>query len=100
MKWIDFFARKSKVERELDSEIGFHLESVIREKMAAGVREDVARRETLIEFGGAEQAKEDCRRVHRVASIESAWSNLKAAARFLRKPPGFSVTVILTLALE
>ena len=34
MKWIDFFARKSKVERELDSEIGFHLESVVQEKIA------------------------------------------------------------------
>jgi len=64
MKWIDFFARKSKVERELESEIGFHLESVIREKMAAGVPEKAARREALIEFGGAEQTKEDCRQVH------------------------------------
>ncbi len=99
MKWIDFFARKSKVERELESEIGFHLESVIREKMAAGMPAEAARREALIEFGGAEQAKEDCRRVHRVASIENTWSNLKSAARFLRKSPGFSLTVILTLAL-
>jgi len=99
MKWIDFFACKSKVERELESEIGFHLDAVIREKMAAGVPAEAARREALIEFGGAEQTKEDCRQVHRVASIENTWSNLKSAARFLRKSPGFSLTVILTLAL-
>ncbi|HEY6989363.1 MAG TPA: ABC transporter permease [Bryobacteraceae bacterium] len=99
MKWIDFFVRKSRVERELESEISFHLESVIQEKIASGMHAEVARREALIEFGGAEQAKEDCRRVHRVASIENTWSNLKAAARFLRKSPGCSLTVILTLAL-
>jgi macrolide transport system ATP-binding/permease protein len=58
MKWIDFFARKSKVEKELDSEIRFHLESTIQEKIAAGTPPDAARRETLLEFGGSEQVKE------------------------------------------
>jgi putative ABC transport system permease protein len=99
MKWVDFFVRKASVERELDSEIGFHFESAIREKIAAGMPPETARREALIEFGGAEQAKEECRYVHRIVTVENTWSNLKSAGRFLRKSPGFSLTVILTLAL-
>jgi macrolide transport system ATP-binding/permease protein len=57
MKWIDFFARKSKVEKELDSEIRFHLESTIQGKIAAGMPPEAARREALLEFGGSEKVK-------------------------------------------
>jgi len=99
MKWIDFFARKSKVEKDLDSEIRFHLESTIQQKIAAGSAPEAARREALLEFGGSEQVKEECRHVHRIASVENTLSNLKSAGRFIRKSPGFSLTVILTLAL-
>ena len=99
MKWVDFFARKSKVEKELDSEIRFHLESVVQEKIAAGMPPEAARREALVEFGGSEQIKEECRHAHRIASVENTLSNLKSAVRFIRKSPGFSLTVILTLAL-
>src|SRR5581483_704958 len=99
MKWFDFFLRKSRVERELDAEIRFHLESVVQEKIAAGLSAEAARRETIVEFGGREQIKEECRYVHRVVSVENTLANLKSAGRFIRKSPGFSLTVILTLAL-
>ena len=99
MKWLDFFVRKSKMEKEIDSEIRFHLESVIREKIAAGMAPEAARREALLEFGGSEQVKEECRHVHRIVSVENTVANLKSAIRFIRKSPGFSLTVILTLAL-
>lgn len=99
MKWIRFFVRKSKIESELDSEIAFHLDSVIQEKIASGMPPEAARRETLLEFGGREQIKEECRQVHRVVSVENTWANLKSAFRFIRRSPGFSLTVVLTLAL-
>lgn len=99
MKRLNFFLRKSAIEKELDSEIRFHLDSVIQEKIAAGLSPDDARRLAALEFGGAEQVKEECRYAHRLALIESTLANLKSAVRFMRRSPGFSVTVILTLAL-
>jgi putative ABC transport system permease protein len=99
MKRLKFFLRKSAIEKELDSEIRFHLDSVIQEKIAAGVSPDEARRLAMLEFGGAEQVKEECRYAHRLAVIESTFANLKSAARFMRRSPGFSATIILTLAL-
>ncbi len=56
-KRIWFFLAKSRTERELDAEIGFHLEAVIREKVAAGASPEAARREALIEFGGGQQIR-------------------------------------------
>ncbi len=94
-----FFLRKSAMEKELDSEIGFHLDSVIQEKVAAGLSAEEARRLAMLEFGGAEQVKEECRSAHRITIIETALANLKSAIRFMRRSPGFSVTVILVLAL-
>ncbi|MGH9773023.1 MAG: ADOP family duplicated permease, partial [Candidatus Acidiferrales bacterium] len=76
-----------------------HLESVIREKIAAGLSPEEARREALVEFGGGEQVKEECRDAHRLAFIETTLANLKSAGRFMRRSPGFSAIVILTLAL-
>jgi hypothetical protein len=99
MKWWKFFWRKSSIEKELDSEIRFHRDSVIQEKIAAGLSPEEARRLTMLEFGGAEQVKEECRWVHRILTIENTLTNLKSAARFIRKSPAFSATVIATLAL-
>src|SRR5690348_6249488 len=99
MKLLKFFLHKSAIEKELDSEIRFHLDSVIQEKIAAGLSLEKARRLAMLEFGGAEQVKEECRYAHRLAVVESTLANLKSAVRFMRKSPGFSVTVILTLAL-
>ncbi len=99
MKWIHFFLRKTAVDRELESEIRFHLESVIQEKIAAGLSPAAARREALVEFGGREQIKEECRYVHRAVTVENTIANLKSAIRFIRRSPGFSIIVILTLAL-
>ncbi|MGH9640242.1 MAG: permease prefix domain 1-containing protein, partial [Bryobacteraceae bacterium] len=99
MKRLKFFLRKSAIEKELDSEIRFHLDSVIQQKIEAGLSPEAARREALLEFGGGEQVKEECRDAHRLAFIETTLANLKSAGRFMRRSPGFSAIVILTLAL-
>ncbi len=99
MKLVDFFLRKSVIEQQLNGELGFHLDSLINEKIAAGLSAEEARRQAFIEFGGAEQVKEECRAVHRLPFFESAIANLRSAVRFMRKSPGFSAAIILTLAL-
>jgi putative ABC transport system permease protein len=101
MSWLDFFKRNNKPGREtqLDSEIRFHIDAVTEENIAAGLSPAEARRQAQLEFGGNEQIKEDLRDVYRVQILDSAKTNLKAAFRFLRKSPSFSMAVILTLAL-
>ncbi|HEX7359721.1 MAG TPA: ABC transporter permease [Bryobacteraceae bacterium] len=99
MKRFKFFLRKSAIEKELDSEIRFHVDSVIQQKIAAGLSPEQARWQARLEFGGGEQVKEECRDAHRLALIETTLANLRSAFRFMRRSPGFSAIIIVTLAL-
>ncbi len=98
MSWWPW-SRTRRRESELDSELRFHLQELIDAKIEEGLPAEEARRQALLEFGGNEQVKEECRDVHRIISLENTAQNLKAALRFMRRSPGFSITVILTLAL-
>jgi putative ABC transport system permease protein len=96
----DFLLRKrNQRESKLESEIRFHIDALTDENIATGMSPAEARRQAQLEFGGREQIKEELRDVYRVQILDAAKTNLKAAFRFLRKSPSFSIAVILTLAL-
>jgi putative ABC transport system permease protein len=105
MSWRTFFelgrGRNGKLGRDarIDSELRFHIDALTEENIAAGMSPAEARRKAQLEFGGREQIKEELRDVYRVQFLDAATMNLKAALRFLRKSPSFSIAVILTLAL-
>ena len=94
-----FWLRRQATEVLFDSELRFHLDKIIEEKVAAGMPLDQARREATLEFGGQEQLKEDLRDLQRIPALETLIANLKSAARFIRKWPSFSGAVMLTLGL-
>jgi hypothetical protein len=83
----------------VDREIAHHIEALTEANIAQGMSPEEARHQALIEFGGREQVKQSVREVHTSAIAESIAFHLKAALRFLRKSPSFSLAVILTLAL-
>ncbi len=97
MSW-DWRRRKPSA-GQLDSELQFHLEEAVRAKIAAGLPEAEARRQTALEFGGRVQIAEEMRDVYRLAWLEGAARNLKSGLRLARKSPAFSAAVIVTLAL-
>ncbi len=99
MSWWKFLSKKRPLDAQLDSELRFHIDELIQEKIAAGSTPDQARREALLEFGGREQIKEELRDVYRIATLENTAANLKSGIRLLRKSPSFSIAVILTMAL-
>lgn len=90
---------KEAAERDLDQELRFHLERQIAENVAAGMPAEEARRAALLEFGGVEQFKEECREARGVSRIESLAADLRFGFRTLRKSSGFTVVSVLTLAL-
>ncbi len=95
-----WFSRKRRpVESEFEAELQHHIESLMQEKLASGLTPEQARREAVVEFGGREQYKDELRDVHRVIYVERAIANLRFGLRQIAKAPGFSLAVILTLAL-
>src|SRR5580658_4437212 len=83
----------------VEQEISFHIEEMTQANIARGMTPERARRQALVDFGGREQVRQSVREVHISRFIDSLVGNLKAAVRFIRKSPTFSLTVIVTLAI-
>ena len=99
MKWLRHHRKNLRPDDAMEQEIAFHIAELTDTYVAHGLNPEEARRRALTEFGGREQVKQQMREVHVSALVENIMFNLKAAARFLRKSPSFSVAVVLTLAL-
>lgn len=80
-------------------EIRSHLQLHIDDNIRAGLPPAEARRQALLKFGAMEGIKEAYRDRGGFPAVARIGQDLRFAARLLRKAPGFSVTVIATIAL-
>jgi predicted permease len=92
--------RKHQVETQLDDEVRVCVDMLADEKIAAGMSASEARRSALAEFGGVEQVKQAVRDHRAGAGVELLWQDFRYGLRQLKRNPGFTLTVILTLALS
>ncbi len=92
--------RRDQVERELEKELRFHVEHEIEEGLANGLTPQEARSAAMRKIGGITHVQEECRDMRRTNLIESLGHDLRYGVRMLVKNPGFTVVMVLTLALS
>jgi putative ABC transport system permease protein len=95
---LALFTRR-RVDRDLDDEIRAHLDLLAAEYERTGLTPETARLAARRAFGGIEPMKEVHRDVRGARMLEHAWRDVVLACRALGKSPGFTVAVVLTLAL-
>lgn len=92
-------AHRHKRAAELDDELAFHAELLERELRSGGMSERDARDAARRQIGNRTRIQEESRDSWSIALLDDALRQLRMAFRAARRSVGYSLTVVLTLAL-
>jgi predicted permease len=99
MPWITRLFRRDRLDRELDKELRFHVETEVDRLVAAGVAPDEARRRAMADFGGLEPMKETARDARGTRWVSDLAHDVRFTGRLMRRSPAFTVAAALSLAI-
>jgi predicted permease len=99
MNWLKQLVSRRRQYRDLSDEMAEHLQEKIEELISSGMPRHEAEAAARRQFGNALLLEEHGREVWQWATLDAISRDLKYAFRQLRRNPGFTVTVLLTLSV-
>ena len=96
---VPLFSRRKRMMEDLDRDIRDYIERETQDNIERGMPPEEARYAALRKFGNVTRVKEDTREVWTMVWLEQLWRDVLFGLRQLRRSPGFTAVVVLTLAL-
>ncbi|HEU4687729.1 MAG TPA: ABC transporter permease, partial [Vicinamibacterales bacterium] len=98
MSWRRFF-RRAFWDRERAEELRSYIEIETDENIARGMSPEAARRAAHVKLGNSVKIREEIYRMNGISLLDTLGRDLRLALRGVRRRPGFTLAVVLTLAL-
>src|SRR5271157_4083900 len=96
---LAYLLRRSRFDRELDDEMRFHIQARADDLEQAGLSGADALLRARREFGSTLRAREETRSAWQMRWLEDLGSDLRYAARALRRNPALALAAVGSLAL-
>ncbi len=97
--WLRAVLRRSRVEREMDTELRWHLDEYVEHLIRSGLSREEAQRRARLELGDIEVQKEKCRDSLGLRFWDEVEADFRFALRNLRKQRWLAANVVITLTL-
>jgi len=91
--------RRARMEQEIEAELREHMAMCVDDNMAQGMNREEAERDARTRFGSPISTRERVSAEDAALGLESLWQDAGGAARVFVKNPGFSLVLLITLAL-
>jgi hypothetical protein len=99
MRWLKSLFSRHRRYDELSETIREHLEEKIADLMDSGMTREQAKRTAHREFGNVTRIEERSREVWQWPSLENFLNDLRFSIRMLRRNPGFTALILVSLSL-